>query len=76
MRKKNGGNDVGVKNKWDFSCLKKLNSTYFLLPQVRIHAVGRGRLINFILFTSQLNFLKISSSCKNIKNTIICYTYS
>lgn len=44
MRKKNGGNDVGVKNKWDFSCLKKLNSTYFLLPQVRIHAVGRGRL--------------------------------
>lgn len=56
MTKKNGGNDVGVKNKWDFSCLKKLNSTYFLLPQVRIHAVGRGHLINFILFTSQLNF--------------------
>lgn len=56
MRKKNGDNDVGVKNKWDFSCLKKLKPTYFLLPQVRIHAVRRGRLINFILFTSQLNF--------------------
>lgn len=36
-----------------FSCLEKFN--LLLLPQVQRHAVRRRRLINFILFTSELN---------------------
>lgn len=57
MRKKNGATMQEWRKSAFFSpCLKKLKSTYFLLPQVRTHAVRRGRLINYIMFTSQLRF--------------------
>lgn len=45
------GDDAEVEEKRDF-----LKFLILLLPQVQIHAVRRGRLINFILFTSELNF--------------------
>lgn len=76
---KRGRREKAVMQKWrrrGIFLSYKLKFPILLLPQVQIHAVRRGCLINYILFTSELNLKKISSPLQNVKNTIICYTYS